>query len=147
MSRYAKFYYFDSFTAIGEKNSGLFKGGSNEVNDKIVDIIVKWNQLMFTKCEQGLKEAIKANKSKEELHRKNKIMDNLKSGMKEQYVIADVCLILCPLPTEQVKLFEFDTYPKWIPDTDSNIFIFDTETETRRQELLEKLENLITGPA
>lgn len=90
MSRYAKFYYFDSFTAIGEKNSGLFKGGSNEVNDKIVDIIVKWNQLMFTKCEQGLKEAIKANKSKEELHRKNKIVSYNSFGSSESIVCSGI---------------------------------------------------------
>lgn len=137
MSRYEKFYYFDSFTAIGEKNSALFKGPSNEVNDKIVDIIVKWNQLILTKCEQGLKE-----KSEDGLKRRNKIIENLKTGMKEQYVMADVCLMLCPLPTERVKLSEFDTYPKWTPSDSGSVFIFNSDTETRRLELLENLTKI-----
>ncbi len=140
-SRYAKFYYFDSFTAIGEKNSGLFKGVPNDVNTRISDLIVKWNTHIIADCEKDLAEYVskpEAQRDERGIARTKKIIENVSGGIHEQFVIADVCLFLCPLPTEPVKLEEISPYPKWVPAPDSNVYVFDSNTEARREHYLSR---------
>jgi hypothetical protein len=147
MSRYAKFYYFDSFTAIGEKNSGMFKGTPNNVNTRISELIVKWNKHIIADCENDLKEyESKPEKDEKGISRTKKIIENVSAGLTEQFVMADVCLLLCPLPTEQVKLEEITPYPKWVAAPDSNVYVFDSRTESRREKLIETLTKLTVDP-
>lgn len=144
MSRYSKFYYFDSFTAIGEKNSGLFEPSTNDVNNQIKDLIVKWNNHIIEDCKKDLVE-MKEKETPDEkaMARTQKIIDNITTaGVEKQFVMADVCLFMCPLPTEQVELESISPYPKWVPSPTSNIFIFDANTEQRRAKLVESLTAL-----
>jgi hypothetical protein len=143
MSRYLRFYYFDSFTAIGEKNSGMFNGATNAVNNQIKDLIIKWNNHIIADCEDDLKELMakenRDEKDEKSIARTQKIIDNVSAGLNEQFVMADITLFLCPLPTERSELEEINPYPKWVPSTTSNVFIFDSNTEQRREKLLEAL--------
>jgi hypothetical protein len=145
MARYAKFYYFDSFTAIGQKNSGMFKGTPNKVNDRISDLIIKWNHHTIANCEKDLAEyeaKPEAERDQNGIDRTKKIIESISAGINEQFVIADVCLFMCPLPTEQVKLEEINPYPKWVPAPDSNVYVFDSNLDARREKLLENLTKL-----
>jgi len=160
MSRYKKFYYFDSFTAIGEKNSGMFKAGAwskNSINDQITELIIKWNKHIIADCENDLVELMQKEnrdeKDEKSIQRTKKIISNVSENVKEQFVMADLCLFLCPLPTQQVELADINPYPKWVPSTTSNVYIYSgapvppagstPETEERRAKLLENLNELI----
>jgi hypothetical protein len=154
MGRYAKFYYYDSFTAIGGKNSAMFHGETDPVNDQISSLCVKWNNLIIAECRDELA-ALEAKEVKDQnsIARTRKIIDNVSAGVNEQFVMADVVLFLCPQPTEQVELQDIDPYPKWIPSTTSNTYVFADApappasstpvTDERRAALMEKLEALV----
>ncbi len=148
ISRYNKFYYFDSFTAIGEKNSAMFYGKSNAINSLISDLIIRWNKHIIEASENDLKKLMEkenTDENEKNINRTRKIIKNVSEGLNNQFVIADVTLLLCPLPSEQVELVDVSPYPKWVPSTASNVYVFgDTsETENRRKKLIEDLEYII----
>ena len=140
MSRYKKFYYFDSFTAIGEKNSGIFNKESSEVNDMITGLIIRWNKYLISECEKDISLLNPIN-DEVKYNRKKKIIENINKGINNQFVLADVCLFLCPLPTEQVKLEEINPYNKYELDQKSNLYVFDSNTELRYNKLLHQQQN------
>ena len=140
MSRYKTFYYFDSFTAIGAANSGMFKFDSNPINDTIKGLIVKWNTHIIDDCKLDLL----TETDEKSIERTKKIIANVEAGINEQFVMADVCLLMCPLPTEQVELVEVSPYPKWAKSETSNVFVFDSDTEKRRELLLSNITKLFT---
>ncbi len=142
MSRYEKFYYFDSFTAIGEANSGLFRGCNNTVNNIITELITKWNSYTIEKCKENLNKIEKSPEGVKKYQRNLKIIENVSAGINEQFVIADICLLLCPQPTERVELIYLDPYPLWLPSTESNIFIQNSEIDKRREQLIINLDQL-----
>jgi hypothetical protein len=156
ISRYKKFYYFDSFTAIGEKNSGMFNGSPSAVNSHISDLIIRWNKHIIVDCENDLNKLMtKENNDENEknISRTRKIIDNVSKGKDKQFVMADITLFLCPPPTEQVDLLDVNPYPKWVPSTTSNVYVFSSspvfpegstsETNDRRNKLINELNLII----
>jgi hypothetical protein len=139
MSRYEKFYYIDSFTCIGNNNSGMFTGTKNKADNLIRDMIIKWNKHIIKDCENDL---IMGNLDEESINRTKKIIHDVNIGIEKQFVMADVCLFLVPEPTEPVKLVELYPYPKWVPCIDSNIYIFSEGSWERRVQLLELLSSI-----
>lgn len=140
--RYERFYYYDSYSAIGEKNSFLFqpKYGVEPVDDvnvAIMDAITAWNCLILQKTTESLAKELDETERK----RKQKLVDNVQQGLHEQFVMADICLLYCPLPTKPVDLHSFKNgYPVWTPNKNSNTFVFSEEgKEKRREELMEQI--------
>jgi len=144
MSRYDFFNYYDSFTAIGENNTALFNGVDNPVNLIIQELIVRWNNHIVKKCEKDLEELLKNDDPKliPKIQRINKIIGNVSKNIEKQYVLADVCLIFCPIPRKRSELVSMNPYPKWVPSTESNVYIFNSKVEQRRINLVKKLEEL-----
>jgi hypothetical protein len=141
MSRYKTFYYFDSFTAIGAANSGMFKFDSNPINDLIKGLIVKWNNHIIDSCKKDLL----TETDEKSIERTKKIITNVEAGINEQFVMADVCLLMCPFPTEQVELVEVSPYTKWTKSETSNVFVFDGNFGLRRELLLANITKLFTN--
>ena len=126
-----------------ERNSGIFNKESSEVNDMITGLIIRWNKYLISECEKDISLLNPIN-DEVKYNRKKKIIENINKGINNQFVLADVCLFLCPLPTEQVKLEEINPYNKYELDQKSNLYVFDSNTELRYNKLLENLENLGT---
>jgi hypothetical protein len=109
-------------------------------------LIIKWNNHIIADCENDLKELMQKpnrdEKDEKSIERTKKIISNVSENVNEQFVMADVCLLLCSLPTEQVELSDINPYPKWVPSTSSNVYVFDSNTEKRREKLIENLTAL-----
>jgi len=141
MSRYKTFYYFDSFTAIGAANSGMFKFNSSPINDIIKGLIKLWNNHIINDCKKDLL----TETNEKSIERIKKIITNVETDINEQFVMADVCLFMCPLPTKQVELIDINPYNKWNVSNTSNIFVFDENTENRREILMSSINKLFTS--
>jgi len=136
MKRYRQFYYYDSFTAIGSRNVGMHTGDASKVDKFIGNMIFKWNTHIVEQCHTKLK----TDTDEKSIARTMKIIENVGANIHQQFVMADVCLILCPLPTVRVKLESMKPYPVWVPSEDSNIYVFDDNKEERREDLIKQLE-------
>lgn len=138
MSSYKKFYYYDSFTAIGEKNSGNYGGN----DPTILELINNWNTLVLNKSIADLANA----KDEEGKKRSEKIISNISAGMKTQFVMADVVLFIDTLPDVPVILDSMAPYPVWKPSEDSNAYIFNNIDEAKRRadvvKLVESVQHL-----
>lgn len=138
MSSYQTFYYYDSFTAIGEKNSGNYNG-----NDGIIlELINNWNSLILKKSIADLPNA----KDEESKKRSEKIIANISKNIKTQFVMADIILFLDALPDVRVSLESMSPYPVWKQNDDSNVFVFNNGGEENRRadvvKLIESIQNL-----
>ena len=146
MNRYGAFYYYDTFTAIGENNSGQLSKDVDPIYESahlfIERLIFEWNNLILRRCQETTCEA-----TPEEIYRKQKIINNIAMTKKTQFVMADVTTVLCERPTKKAKLAQLTPYPKWesdeTPDSENNTFIYGAEgTELRRKTLIRRLAAL-----
>ena len=135
MSRYRKFYYVDSFSAIGEKNSSDFVSNGSPVSNFISDVITQWNTHIIAKCQADLD---KGEMDEEGVKRSNKIIANIRDKVNTQFVLADVCISLlsCPEPdVHSAVLTSIEPYPKWEAGP-SNTYVFNDERREARREAL-----------
>lgn len=139
MSKYKKFYYYDSFSTIGEINYGLYEG----TNAHIKNMILKWNRSVLKKCKSSLEEYSKkesiSEKESHDIKRIAKIVESISTGIDKQFIYADICLMLCPVPTKQVSLESFDYYPVWKKSKNSNVYIHEEKNKYERLENLKKM--------
>jgi hypothetical protein len=140
MARYKTFYYFDSFTAVGSSNSGIFNFNPSPINNIIKDLIVRWNIHIVN----DLRKDLLTETNLLNIERKKKVISNVEASP-NQFVLADVCLSMCPLPTKRSFLIEVNPYTKWADSEVSNIYVFDENTEERRELLLNNINKLFSS--
>lgn len=131
MSSFDAFYYFDSFTCIGQNNAHNWRAGG-----LIGDAIVRWNERILFECKRDL-EAIENGGDQIKVDRKRKIIANIESGLHTQFVLADPCVVFAPLPELRVRLVKMIPYPVWENDERSNVFVYGDISEyatTKRRE-------------
>jgi hypothetical protein len=159
MSRYKKFYYIDSFTAIGENNSAHLP---ETLNTKLGNFLRKmcsaWNITIMVdcletinKCEGKLSDKTLSESEKksiqEKLNRNEKAYKSIAKCVGTQYLKADILLPLVDL-TKMVsaKLVDMSPYPKWEQDPTSNTYVFlDNNQETRNTEVEYFLEYYLSN--
>ena len=138
-SRFKRFNYVDSFSAIGSRNSAhILVNTHGEFRALVARAVLAWNQHIIRDCEEDLK----TETDPEGRARSQKIIDNISKNIETQFVMADVCLSFLPKPVHRVALQKFESYPTWVDSDDSNVFVHTYSEEDknfRRVALLQAL--------
>ena len=94
-------------------------------------LIKKWNRHTIKKCLAKGPGDVRA----------KKILENINTGIDTQYIYADICLMLLPVPTKRVALESFNDFPVWKKSSRSNVYVFE---ERKKEDRLKILKNRLS---